>query len=151
MEAAEPITPMKPSEFNDDEEQKIKDANTFNIELNNEKYKLDFGKSENDKKIIFKISKDCNIISDYFILILKEEDFQNLNPIFKIYQNIDEIYSLLIDILNDKKYSLTEKNKSLVLTMKFNIYKGKEIDIEFNLREKKAKKEDMINNLYSLV
>ena len=35
--------------------------------------------------------------------------------------------------------------------MKFNIYKGKEIDIEFNLREKKAKKEDMINNLYSLV
>ena len=150
MEAAEPITPMKPSEF-DDEEQKMKDAKTFNIEFNNEKYKFEFGKSENNKKIIFKISKDCNIISDYFILILKEEDFQNLNPIFKIYQNIGEIFSLLIDILNDKKYSLTEKNKSIVLTMKFNIYKGKEIDIEFNLREKKAKKEDMINNLYSLV
>lgn len=148
MEAAKPIlsisTPMN-------SEEKMIDIKTYNIEITNKKYILEFAKSENNKKIIFKITKNHNVINNYFLLILDEEEFQNLNPIFKIYQNIKEIYSLLIDILNDKKYNLIEKEKEITLIMKFNIYKGKEIDIEFNLKEKIIKKEDMIDKLYLLV
>ena len=150
MEAAKPIMEITPIN-NNDEEEKMIGIKTLNIESNNKAYKLELGKSQNKKKIIFKMSKSSSIASDYYFLVLNEEDFQNLNPIFKIYQNIDEIYSLLIDILNDRKYSLVEKEKLMVLTMKFNIYKGKEIDIEFNLKVKKAKKEDLIDNLYLLV
>ena len=150
MEAAKPIASINSPTDNDDEI-KMTDIKSSNIEINNKKYILEFGKSENDKKIIFKITKNSNIINNYFILILDEEEFQNINPIFKIYQNINEIYSLLIDILNDKKYNLIEKEKEITLMMKFNIYKGKEIDIEFNLKEKAIKKEEMIDKLYSLV
>ena len=148
MEAAKPIisisTPI-------DTEEKMIDIKSSNIEVNNQKYILEFAKSENNKKIIFKITKNSNVINNQFLLILDEEEFQNLNPIFKIYQNINDIYTLLIDILNDKKYNLIEKEKEIILIMKFNIYKGKEIDIEFNLKEKMIKKEDMINKLYLLV
>ena len=150
MEAAKPIIEITPIN-NNDEEEKMIGIKTLNIESNNKAYKLELGKSQNKQKIFFKMSKSSSIASDYYFLVLNEEDFQNLNPIFKIYQNIDEIYSLLIDILNDRKYSLVEKEKLMVLTMKFNIYKGKEIDIEFNLKVKKAKKEDLIDNLYLLV
>ena len=103
MEAAKPIisisTPI-------DTEEKMIDIKSSNIEVNNQKYKLEFAKSENNKKIIFKITKNSNVINNYFLLILDEEEFQNLNPIFKIYQNINDIYTLLIDILNDKKFNI---------------------------------------------
>ena len=69
-----------------------------------------------------------------------------------MYQNIDEIYSLLCDEVDNKQYRLEKKEQNVILTLDFYIFKDKKIDISFNLKEQQLKKEDYsIEKLYLLM
>ena len=131
---------------------KITELNKYDINLENKLYKLELGKSEDKKSIIFKAYEDMNNLNKkYYFLELDIDKFYNLNIIFKLYQSIDEMYSLLKEIIISKKYTANQNKNNFILILQFSMPGGKNIEINFNLTENKIKKEDLIENLYSVV
>lgn len=150
MEAAKPIEPDTPK-VNENNDIKMIDIKKFDINLDNKKYILEFAKSEDKKKIIFKISENNNFMPKYFSLYLNIDDFYSLNVLFRLYQTIDEIYSFLLDILIGNKYSVKSKDNKFILILQIPMPGGKIIDINFELLENKIEKNDLIEKLYSTV
>ena len=150
MEAAKPIFIESSKEI--ESNMKIIDLKTFDINLNNKKYLFEFGKSEDKKYIIFKMSENVkNLIDLFYLSFLDNNDFYSLNILFKLYQNIDEIYNFLLDIIINKKYSLIFKNNLIVLTLQIPMPGGKIIEINFDLKEKKIGQKNIMKKLYSKV
>ena len=150
MESAKPIE----IETNKDLEInafKIIETKKFDINLNNKKYILEFSKSENSKYIIFKISENNNFIEKYFFLNLNIDNFYGINVLFRLYQSIDEIYTFLLDIIIAKKYSVISKDNSIILNLEFPMPGGKIININFELKENKIEKDNLIRKLYEAV
>ena len=75
------------------------------------------------------------------------KQFSILNYVFSLYQNIDEIYELLLNLINDNKYSITFNNNLFILVIQFPMPGGKIIKIDFNLLEYIIRPEELINKL----
>jgi len=56
---------------------------------------------------------------------------------------------LLLDAINDKQYSINEKDRNVILTLNF--YVIKKIEIPFNLFEQQIQKENSNKEVYELV
>jgi DNA gyrase/topoisomerase IV subunit A len=81
---------------------------------------------------------------------ISEEEIKKMCPIFQVYNEIDEIYSLLYDSVNDKQYSFKQNDKKIILT--FHLYpfqKQKKFDLSFDLNEQERKYS--IEEVYSLI
>jgi len=151
MEAAKPIAFETPKN-SEIKKSKIIDIKSYDINFENIPYKLEIGKSEDKRNIIFKIYQNKNNLQrKYYYLGINIEGFYNLNIVFKFYQSIDEIYSFLLDIFNKKQFSIKKNENNIVVVVNFLIPGGKNIDIHFELFENKIEKEDMIETLYSTV
>ena len=151
METAKPIMVETPKMIKK-EISKITELNKYYIDLGNKFYKLELGKSEDKKSIIFKAYEDMNNLNKkYYFLELDIDKFYNLNIIFKLYQSIDEIYSLLKGIIINEKYTAYQNKNNFILILQFSMPGRKNIEIDFNLIENKVEKEDLIENLYSVV
>ena len=129
----------------------LKDIKIFNIKQVDKVYKLELGKSESSELIMFKISNPNDLIGKNFILKMGLEDFYESNTIFKFYTNIDEIYTSILNILTDNKYKITFENSEILLILEFPFPGNKIIDINFVLAESKINKDELINNIYSLL
>lgn len=160
MEAAKPVffsTPQFPNQceekFNkviDEKDKKMTDITSFEIKLTNEIVKLELAKSENNQNIIIKIYNK-NIKFKYHILFLNINEFHSLNTFFTLYQGIDELYKLLLETINKNKYSISIKNNIVLLVLEFTMPGEKVIDINFELKEEKLKKEDLMNQIYEII
>ena len=152
METMEAPTPIESEKFDKkDDTINQKDIRIFNIKHKDKVYKLELGKSENSKLIMFKISNPNDLIGKNFILKMDLEDFYELNKIFTFYTNIDEIYTSILNILTENKYKITVENSEILFILEFPIPGNKIIDINFVLAESKQNKNELINNIYSLV
>ena len=127
------------------------DIKSYDLNINNKSYKLDFAKYEDKANIIFQLYKNNKLQNPYYILYKNIEAFHQLNIFFKLYKNIDEIYKLLLDILNKKKYSIKQNKNNINLIFEFSMPGGKNIDITFELKEKIINKDDLIKSLYEAV
>ena len=132
------------------EKENILESKTFDIESN--------------KKTIFEIKickyisqitlegKDKNSIeSNIFFSQKSIEEIKN-NKYFLMFDNLNEIYDEIINLIKNNKPSLIEENNKLILSIPLSTTKIKEIILELNKKEKseKEKIEDlylMINNL----
>ena len=121
---------------------KILDVNSWDISLNNKEFKLELGKSEDKKRIIFKLINYKEFPPNYYILFFNKDDFNRLNQLFCLYKTIDEIYSLLFETINNKQYKLVKEDKTVNLIFNFLLFKNKNLDISFKLKES--------NNNYSI-
>ena len=92
---------------------------SFEIEINNKKCKFEIAKSKNNKGIIFKVSFISAL--EYYFLFISEDELYNLNPFFKLYQNLNEIFTLLVDTINDKNYSVSFQDTFVILVFKFSL------------------------------
>ena len=150
MESAKPFQIVTPNI--EQKKKAIIDIKEYDINLDNKLYKLVFGKSEDKKNIIFKIYEDNNNLQrKFYLLEIDLEKFFNLNIIFKLYSTIDEIYNLLLDIFINKKYIVKQQEHYFILILQFSMPGGKNIDFNFNLPENIVRKDDLIENLYSVV
>ena len=150
MEAAQPVQSVASEGKNITK--KEKDIKLWNINFDNKEFTFELSKSENKENIIFKLINYKEFSSNYYTLQANQEELYNLSPLFKMYQNIDEIYSLLFDAINNKQYRLEKKEQNVILTLDFYIFKEKKVDISFNLKEQQLKKEDYsIEQLYLLI
>ena len=135
-----------------DEKDKIMtDIKSFDLILTNEKFTLELAKSENNKNIILKLYNNKEKALKYYIRYLNIDDFYNLNNFFRFYQSINELYNLLLDIISKKRYSISIKNSLALLVLEFPMPGEKVIDINFELKEEKAKKEELMEQLYGIV
>ena len=150
MEPAAPIKIITPQE--NLLEVKIIELNYFDININNEIYKFEFGKTENNQNIIFKIFKELSDFNDIiYFLGLSYVEFREMNSLFIFYKNIDEIYSLLLDIIKSKNYIAKLEGENISFNFKIPMPGWKIIDIVFKLRKLKLKNEYLIKQLNSIV
>ena len=118
MEAAKPI--LSTPNINEDLEiNEMIEPKSFEIEINNKKCKFEIAKSKNNKGIIFKVSFISAL--EYYFLFISEDELYNLNPFFKLYQNLNEIFTLLLDTINDKNYSVSFQDTFVILVFKFSL------------------------------
>ena len=131
MEVTKPIS-MPNRKIKENILEKMIDIKSFDVRIQNKIFKFQLSKSEDKKYIIFKMNEsDKDINNKYYLLYLNIDDFYNLNMIFQLY-NIEEIYSLLLDLLNNKKYTLLKKENNIILIVPFIMPGGKNIDIILN-------------------
>ena len=129
MEAPIPIE-METDDGNADIVLKMIDTKSFDININNKIFKFEFSKSENKENIIFKLFENNEGLGEkYFLLHLNFYEFNKINALFSFYENIDEIYNFILNLINDKKYSISLKNNFVILILKFPMPGGKIIDI----------------------
>ena len=149
---AEPIQLETPKDnLIDAIDAKMIDINIFDIDINNKKFQLEYGKSEN-KNIIFRVKEsNINLVNSIYSLTLNINEFHNINTIFTLYQSIDEIYTFLLDIIKSKKYSVLLKENKIVLIFQISMPGEKIIGINFELNEVQIKKDDLIRQLNSVV
>ena len=102
MEPAKPIQIITPKE----EDLKMINTKSFDIFFENKLFKLELAISENKKNIIFKLAENIKLIDNYYLLYLNLDDFYNKNVFFKLYQNVDEILLLLIDLIANRSILL---------------------------------------------
>ena len=150
MEAAQPVQLKVDKEKNITK--KGKDFNLWDIIFDDKEFTFELSKSEDKESIILKLINYKEFSSNYYTLQAEKEELNNLSPLFKMYHNIDEIYSLLFEAINNKQYRFEKKEQNVILILSFYIFKDKKIDISFNLKEQQLKKEDYsIEKLYLLI
>jgi hypothetical protein len=150
MEAADPVQLKVDKGKNITK--KEKDFNLWDIIFNEKVFTFEFSKSEDKESIIFKLINYKEFSSNYYTLQAGEEELKNFSPLFKMYHNIEEIYSLLFEAINNKQYRFEKKEQNVILILDFYIFKEKKIDISFTLKEQQLKKEDYsIEKLYLLI
>ena len=154
IEAAKPIfvpTPMPQNEeYSDIYEEKDKamiEIKSFELKLTNGKYKLELAKSESKKYIIIKCYNIKQQKIKYFISYYSVKSFHNLNDFFKWYTNLDELYNLLLDTITKNKYSIKIKDINISIDLEFIMPGDKIIDISFDLKETKAKYNELVEQL----
>ena len=113
--------PMPVLNTPENEELEMKNIKEFEIKLNNDLYKFEFAKSSNNSSIIFKLTNNNTLIKKYYLLILNIEELYNNNSIFKFYKDINEIYDILLEIFNNKDYSIICKGNNIILILKFSM------------------------------
>ena len=117
-----------------EENKTSKETKLFEISIQNINYELELTKSENNKYILFKLSPKNNNIK-YYILKLNLIQFKYIHSFFSFYNDINEIYDLLSNSLNNKKYTISFKDNICIVIFKFEMPGNKIINIDFNLKE----------------
>ena len=118
---------------------KIVDINSWDIKIDKKDFKFQLDKTE-DKRVIFKLINNEDFLPLYYALLVSVEEFKNMCPIFEIikFNTIDDIYSLLYDTINGKKYSFKQNDKKIILTFHYNLFQ-KKFDLSFDLNEQERK------------
>jgi hypothetical protein len=117
-----------------EENKTSKETKLFEISIQNINYELELTKSEYNKYILFKLSPKNNNIK-YYILKLNLIQFKYIHSFFSFYNDINEIYDLLSNSLNNKKYTISFKDNICIIIFKFEMPGNKIINIDFNLKE----------------
>jgi len=139
------LSPITPSSKEDNE--KILDSQTLEIE------------SDKIKKIEVKILKKItNIIfeakyknSNESIIYYSKQTLEEIkmNKYFLMFDNLDEIYEEILNLIKNNKVCTIEENNQLIIKIPLSNTKIKEIKIILNKREKSDK--EKIDDLYSII
>ena len=134
------------------QENNITFVNEFNLEFDNLKYLIKFGKSSNKEEELIIYIKEENILnSEYYQNYYTLQQLQKINKYFRVFDNIDETIENFKDIISEKRLIIKNINDVLYITVKINkIGKGEE---EINLEFKKSKlgTDKIVDNLISQI
>ena len=130
-----------------EEEEKILDSKDFELESdkkNNFKIKI----SKNISKIIIE-GTNKNLLEP--IIYYSKQSIEEIkkNKYFLMFDNLDEIYEEIINLIKNNKNSLIEENNKLIISIPLSTTKIKEIKIVLYKKEKTDK--EKIEDLYSII
>ena len=130
-----------------EEEEKILDSKDFELESdkkNNFKIKI----SKNISKIIIE-GTNKNLVEP--IIYYSKQSIEEIkkNKYFLMFDNLDEIYEEIINLIKNNKNSLIEENNKLIISIPLSTTKIKEIKIVLYKKEKTDK--EKIEDLYSII
>ena len=98
----------------------------FRIQTNGENYIISLEKKENNNYVILEINYNSN---DYFIKF-NQKEISSIIKEFKFASDLNEIYDILSDVINNQKYKIHHNKDNLIFTIKICKMNGKE---EYNL------------------
>ena len=127
--------------------QKNFEKNEYEIKSENKLFKIEISKLECDNYIVIKGAEINLKAPNYYEKRLNLKDFQSKNKLFSFYESVSEVYDSFIDLMDDNKFKILKKEKELILIIQYVLPTGKEIDIEYQLTEKKLNNEEIIENL----
>ena len=127
-----------PNEFDKPFGKNNKDTNKFIVlePYENKNYSISINKTEQNIKIETYQVEALNIL---YKVELNLNEFYQLSKGFKIYDNLDDICDLLINIFLSKKVSLIKKYQNLFIILKVSSMDGKEQEINIELNSETSK------------
>ena len=117
----------------------------FEIEDNNDKFKLKL--SNNEKLIFFLIEKENLFPKKEFSIYLSLEELSKINKFFNQFENLSEVFSSLEILLQSKNISILPEEKNMKIKI-INPANNKEFFLNVPLKEKDLW---MINNKLYLI
>ena len=130
-----------------EEEEKILESKTFELE-SDKKNKIEIKISKSISKITLE-GKDKNSIEPVIYCSNQSIEEIKINKYFLMFDNLDEIYEEIINLINNNKHCLFEENNKLIISIPLSTTKIKEIKIILYKKEKTDK--EKINDLYSII
>jgi len=150
MEVAPQIVKTTPNEnFN---EEKIIKESKYELNYENKNFYLILILTESN--LIFKLKEKNIISSKYYISKNNLDDLIKIDKLFRAYDTINEIFELLIDILNINQAFIQEKEDYLVINFLFSLpgNKKKEIIIPLHIEnfEQKNINDELVKKVNDL-
>ena len=135
-----------PNEFDKPFGKNNKDTNKFILlePYENKNYSISINKTEQNIKIEIYQVEALNIL---YKVELNLNEFYQLSKGFKIYDNLDDIFDLLINIFLSKKVSLLKKSQNLFIILKVSLMCGKEQEIKIELNSETKNDNYYTNNI----
>ena len=133
--------------YNSEGDQKNSEINEYQIKFENKLYKIKVSKLECNDFIVIKGTEINLKAPKYYERRINLKDFQSKNKLFGFYESVNEVYDSFIALMNDNKFKILHKDHELFLVIQYVLPTRKEIDIEFQLNEKKLNSEEIIENL----
>ena len=139
------LSPITPSAKEDNE--KILDSQTLEIE-SDKKNKIEIKIMKKVTKIIFEAKNKTSIEPIIYYSKQTIEEIK-MNKYFLMFDNLEEIYDEILNLMKNNKVYLTEENSRLIINIPLSNTKIKEIKIVLNKKEKSDK--DKIDDLYLII
>ena len=126
------------------------ESKNYLLQLNNLKYNIKIEKSES---FIIIICDQLDNISPFnYKISLSLEDFKKINDMFKIYDNIIDLFKSINDLFENKKVAISEINENvLILKIKLIDIIGNEKSFNINLIKNEINKDLIINKLCQII
>ena len=119
-----------------------KDTKVIEYQQDDITYTIEFGINLNNA--VFCI-KNKNKIDSFYNLEISFEDIQKKNPMFKVYQTIQEFINSLEGLIKNKNVSIQESEESLTLNIiVFNMINGNKENVSFVLHKKENNNKDEV-------
>ena len=119
-----------------------KDTKVIEYQQDDITYTMEFGINSNNA--LFCI-KNKNKIDSFYNLEISFEDIQKKNPMFKVYQTIQEFINSLEGLIKNKNVSIQESEESLTLNIiVFNMINGNKENVSFVLHKKENNNKDEV-------
>ena len=139
------LSPITPSSKEDNE--KILDSQTFEIESDKNK-KIEIKILKKITNIIFEAKYKSSIESIIYYSKQTLEEIK-MNKYFLMFDNLDEIYEEILNLIKNNKVCTIEENNQLIIKIPLSNTKIKEIKIILNKGEKSDK--EKIDDIYSII
>jgi len=136
---------MTPKEEKD---MKLIEEKEFQLNFNEDIFILKIGENMSKKNIIMKISNTTKLVDIFYEHYFDFDELVKLDRTFRLYDELEEIFSTLITCLNEKKIIIKEvKNDEIILGLKIIMPTGKEKIIDLKLNKKELEKDSIIKEL----
>lgn len=115
----------------------IKEYNALDSE-EKENYTIKIGEQKNKESIIFQAHQKDQLVNYFFQTEKNLNDFQSLSKGFKMCDTLDEIYEVILEIFESKKFYIKkdkEKDK-IFLFLKISLLGGKIKEIQIGLKKR---------------
>ena len=118
------------------------DTKSIEYKQNDISYEI---KISNDSNNAHFFVKNINKIDSFYELEISFSDIQKKNPLFKIYQTIQEFINSVEGFIQNKNISIQESNNNLILNIiVFNMMNGNKENVSFTLYKKENNNKDEI-------
>ena len=134
-----PLTTMKAKNL------ELLEAKDFTLNFNKDIFQVKIGKDIEKKYIIIKISKISELVDVFYENKFNFDELVKFDKTFRAYDELDEIYFILVAFFNEKKVLINEvKNEEITLTIKILPITGKEKKVDIKLYKKELEKDSII-------
>ena len=124
---------------------KDKEEKNYDLIFEKQAFRIFISKNEENNKIIIKAFKINTLENLYYETSMSLEEIIKLDNILKACEKIEEIYTLIINFLEEKKVSVVRINDNyLILGLKIITMLGKEKIVELQLIQKKINQDSFL-------
>jgi hypothetical protein len=127
------------------EGEEMQDSKEYKINSEKDTFQVKIGKNKLKNKIIFRALKTNELVENFYEHNFSFEEIVQLDKTFRAYDELDEIFLILLNIFEDKKVEIKEvKDDSIVLVLKILSIIGMEKNVEIKLIKHEMNQDSLV-------